>query len=114
MLQRLIERDLIVRSTQRPREAGTRRRQSLEPELLQSPCAPHVPWVRHHEAAGGVQAPKGGDPVTESLHARDRTQFTRSLHAWRTVIASLRSSAPERSSGAGARNRTADLRITSA
>jgi hypothetical protein len=58
MFERLIERDLIVRASQRPGEAGTRRRQGLEADLFQRPRAPHVPCVRHHDATGSAQAVK--------------------------------------------------------
>ena len=69
MLECLIERDLIVRATQRPCETGTRRRKRLEPELFQSTRTPRVPRVRHHKAARRVKALKRGDPVVTHLDA---------------------------------------------
>ena len=69
MLERLGKRDLIVGATERPRETGTRRGQRHEPELFQSSRAAHVPWVRHHETAGGVQALKRSDPIVRHVHA---------------------------------------------
>ena len=56
VVEGLVERDAVVGPTGRPGEAGARRRQGREAELLQGACAPDVPRVRHDEAAGGVQA----------------------------------------------------------
>src|SRR5680860_1800529 len=80
MLKHLIECDLVVRATQRPCQPGTRRCQRLEAQLFQGPRAPHVPWVRHHEAPRGVQVVERGDPILMHVHATPR-QRARSLHS---------------------------------
>src|SRR5439155_9424420 len=69
VVERLGERDPIVGATQRPRETGARGRQRPEPELFQGARAPSVPRVRHHEAAGGVQAVKGRGSVVTHVDA---------------------------------------------
>ena len=63
VLQHLGTLDSLVGPRNRPGEAGARRRQRLEPELLEDHRATHVPGIRHHEAALGVQPVKDLDLV---------------------------------------------------
>ena len=68
MLQRLIERDLVISTTQRPRKPGTRRRERREPELRQRTGAARVPRVGHDEAPRRVQAAELGDSFGLRAH----------------------------------------------
>ena len=68
MFEHLIERDVIVRASQRPGEPGARRRQGLESHLLQRPRAPCIPGVRHDKATGGMQAAERLDSLVSRCH----------------------------------------------
>ena len=69
VVERLVERDLVVGAPQRPCHPAAGRRQRREAHLLEDPRGAGVPGVGHDEAALGVQAVELGDPVSWRVHA---------------------------------------------